>query len=355
MKNLNIMTPINDLGYGVAGKNICKAMSSIGYKVSLFPISQPNFSSQEEADTFGPMLRQSQTFDKNAPCLKVWHEFSMAERIGKGRMLGFPFFEINKFDSQRKHHLSSCDDVLVASKWAQEIVNNEVPSAKTHVVPLGVDTNLFKSAEKKLNKDKFVFFNCGKWEKRKGHDILLLLFQEAFKNENDVELWMMCENPFLPPQEAAKWTSAYASDPRVRLIPRVNTQQDMVPILQNVDCGVFPSRAEGWNLEILELMSMGKHIIATDYSAHTEYCTDNNSMLATPYKNEPAVDGIWFKGEAEWASLEGIEGLLAGYMRDAYSKWKDGSLVQNIDGIETAEKYTWTACANRIKEVLDEN
>ena len=129
----------------------------------------------------------------------------------------------------------------------------------------------------------------------------------------------------------------------------------MIPILQNVDCGVFPSRAEGWNLEILELMSMGKHIITTDYSAHTEYCTDNNSMLATPYKNEPAVDNIWFKGEAEWASLEGIEGLLAGHMRDAYSKWKDGSLVQNIDGIETAEKYTWTACANRIKEVLDEN
>ena len=184
MKNLNIMTPINDLGYGVAGKNICKAMSSIGYKVSLFPISKPNFSSQEEADTFGPMLRQSQTFDKNAPCLKVWHEFSMAERIGKGRMLGFPFFEINKFDSQRKHHLSSCDDVLVASKWAQEIVNNEVPSAKTHVVPLGVDTNLFKSAEKKLNKDKFVFFNCGKWEKRKGHDKILMLIKNLKKQTN---------------------------------------------------------------------------------------------------------------------------------------------------------------------------
>ena len=43
------------------------------------------------------------------------------------------------------------------------------------------------------------------------------------------------------------------------------------------------------------------------------------------------------------------------YMRDAYAKWNDGSLVENIDGIETAEKYTWTACANRIKEVLDEN
>ena len=349
------MTPINELGYGVAGKNICRAMSSIGYKVSLFPISRPDFSSQEEADIFAPMLRQAQTFDKNAPCLKVWHEFGMAERIGKGRLLGFPFFEINKFDNQRKHHLSTCDDVLLTSKWAQEIVNKEVPSAKTHIVPLGVDTGLFKPAEKKLNKDKFIFFNCGKWEKRKGHDLLLLLFQEAFKTEGDVELWMMCENPFLPPQESVKWTSVYASDPRVRLIPRVQAQNQMLPSLRSVDCGIFPSRAEGWNLEILELMSMGKHIITTDYSAHTEYCTEDNSMLATPYKEEPAVDGIWFHGEAEWASLEGLEELFISYMRDVYSKWKDGTLVQNIDGIETAKKYTWTACANRIKEVLDED
>lgn len=360
------MSPINDLGYGIAGKNICRALNSIGYNISLFPIGDPNFSSQEEADYFNPLLKQSSKFDINAPCLKIWHEFGMAERIGKGRMLGFPFFEVNKFDDRRKHHLSSCDDVLVASKWAEKIISEQVPTANTHVVPLGVDTDLFKppsysgaewlDAEgEKENTESLVFFNCGKWEKRKGHDLLLLLFQEAFKTEGDVELWMMCENPFLPPQESVKWTSVYASDPRVRLIPRVQAQNQMLPILRSVDCGIFPSRAEGWNLEILELMSMGKHIITTDYSAHTEYCTEDNSMLATPYKEEPAVDGIWFHGEAEWASLEGLEELFISYMRDVYSKWKDGTLVQNIDGIETAKKYTWTACANRIKEVLDED
>ena len=354
MTNLNIMSPINDLGYGVAGRNICKALSKKGYNISLFPIGNPEFSSQEDADALGPMIGNSASFDADAPCLKIWHEFSMGERVGRGRFLGFPFFEINKFDAARKNHLASCDDVIVASKWAEEIVNEEVPSARTHTIPLGVDTDLFTAAEKQI-KDKLIFFNCGKWEKRKGHDLLLLLFQEAFKTESDVELWMMCDNPFLPPQEAMKWTKMYSSDPRVRIINRVQSQQQMIPILQNVDCGIFPSRAEGWNLEILELMSMGKHIITTDYSAHTEYCTEDNSMLATPYKNEPAVDGIWFHGQAEWACLEGIEELLVGYIRDTYAKWKDGTLVQNIDGIETAQKYTWEACAKKIKEVLDED
>ena len=354
MKNLNVMSPINDLGYGIAGKNICKSLDSLGYKVSLFPIGNPDFSSQEEADSLGPMLNNGSSFDADAPCLKIWHEFSMAERIGRGRLLGFPFFEINKFDEVRKHHLASCDDILVASKWAQQIIIDQVPSARCHVVPLGVDSELFSPSHNTDPQDKFVFFNCGKWEKRKGHDLLLLLFQQAFKNEPDVELWMMCDNPFLPPQETAKWTSAYSNDPRVRLIGRVQDQRQMVPILNQVNCGIFPSRAEGWNLEILELMSMGKHIIATDYSAHTEYCDDQNSMLVTPLKTEAAHDGVWFDGSAEWACLDGVEDQFISHLRDIYSKWKDGkqSSSQNTKGIETASKYSWEACAKNIKDIL---
>ena len=49
--------------------------------------------------------------------------------------------------------------------------------------------------------------------------------------------------------------------------------------MSQVDCGVFPSRAEGRNLELLEMMSAGKHVITTDYSAHTEFCTKDNAGL----------------------------------------------------------------------------
>ncbi len=354
MKNLNIMTPINDLGYGVAGKNISKSLISKGYNVSLFPIGNPAFSSQGEADFFGPMLDKGASFDVDAPCLKIWHEFSMAERIGRGRFIGFPFFEINKFNDVRKNHLASCDDIFVASKWAQDILKEEVPSVKSHVIPLGVDTELFASPDSPLQ-DKFIFFNCGKWEKRKGHDMLLLFFQEAFKDESDVELWMMCNNPFLPPEESAKWTTAYAQDPRVRLIDRVQSQREMLPIMHQARCGVFPSRAEGWNLEILELMSMGKHIIATDYSAHTEYCDGDNSMLVAPEKTEAAMDGIWFDGSAEWASLEGVEDQFIDHMKSIYSTWKEGKYQKNSAGIKTAHTYSWDACAEKIKEVLNES
>ena len=122
MKNINILAPINNLGYGVASTNICRALSKRGSNISFFPIGQPAFSSQQEADSITPMLKAQGSFDCNAPCLKIWHEHSMGERIGKGKFVGFPFFELNKFDPPRKIHLSSCDEIIVASQWAQEIV-----------------------------------------------------------------------------------------------------------------------------------------------------------------------------------------------------------------------------------------
>ena len=64
----------------------------------------------------------------------------------------------------------------------------------------------------------------------------------------------------------------YTSDVRVKMIPRVNTSEEVARIMGQVDCGVFPARGEGWNLELLEMMSMGKPVIATNYSGHTQFC-----------------------------------------------------------------------------------
>ena len=356
MKRINVIAPVNNLGYGVASINICKALSRRGIEVSLFPIGQPSFSCEQEAMDIGPMIQSQGAFSPTAPCLKIWHEHSMGERIGTGKFVGFPFFEINEFDDARKNHLSSCDEIAVSCEWAKAIVEKELPKAVVHSVPLGVDTSVF-TAIPPTKSDKFIFFNCGKWEKRKGHDVLLECFNSAFTQDDDVELWMMCDNPFLPPEHQSGWTSLYRQDPRVRFIDRVQSQSDLAQIANSTDCGIFPSRAEGWNLEILELMSLGKSIITTDYSAHTEFCTDKNSMLVKPLKNESAFDGFFFNGLGEWASLEGIEEKFVDHMRSIYKKWKGGNKerIINEEGIKTAQEFSWDKTVEKLEEILYEN
>jgi len=354
-KKINVFAPINDLGYGIASKNIIRGIHNSETEISLFSIGPPQLSSEEEATFFGQFANNQSTFDANAPCLKIWHEHSMAERIGRGKFFGFPFFEIDKFNERRKIHLNSCDSIIVASQWAKEIIEDQVPNKEVHVVPLGVDASIF-SAKTPVRTDKCIFFNCGKWEVRKGHDLLLHFFKEAFPYEDDVELWMMCSNPFLRPEESQRWEGFYKQDPRVKIIGRVESQNELAEIMRSTSCGIFPSRAEGWNLEILEMMALGKHIITTNYSAHKEFCTEENSFLINPLKKEPAVDGKWFDGEGEWASLDGIEEEFMKHMKKFYLMWKDSKEpITNEQGIKTTDDFSWNATGKKLLEIICEN
>lgn len=169
---MNIISPINQLGYGIAGLNIVKSMA-IKRKTSLFVIGSPEVTNREDANIINSCLQNAQTPDFNSPCLRIWHQNDMSQFVGKGNHIGFPFFELDTFQDVEKHHLNSLDKLFVTSNWAKDIVlaNLSTPSDKVFVVPLGVDSSIFKPSNNNQS-SKTVFFNCGKWEVRKGHDVL---------------------------------------------------------------------------------------------------------------------------------------------------------------------------------------
>ena len=126
--------------------------------------------------------------------------------------------------------------------------------------------------------------------------------------------------------------------------------------MTQTDCGVFPARAEGWNLELLEMMSCGKQVIATNYSAHTEFCNDENCYLVNTDEKEDANDGFWFRGQGQWASIkeEQIDSL-AEHMRDVHDKKKNDDLSINQAGIDTAKKFSWKNSAQKIIEAIEKD
>ena len=350
------MTPINQLGYGVAGLNILKALQN-HTDVALHMIGQPQVANQVDADSVKKGLETAQTFDPNAPCIKIWHQNQMAERIGSGKFIGFPIFELDTFTDLEKHHLMACDELLVCSQWAKDVVLTDVYPMpvghdffenRVHVVPLGVDTDIFKPAPEKQN-DKIIFFNCGKWEVRKGHNFLIKAFKKIADKYDNVELWMMCENPFNSPEEEKRWQQLY-NHPKVKFINRVHTQEEVYNIMCKIDCGVFPSRGEGWNLELLELMAVGKHVIATNYSAHTEFCNKENCSLVEIDEKEPAFDGKWFFGQGNWAKIDDDTVDAIADSMESFIKNKQKTL--NEAGIQTAKEFSWSNSADRILNVI---
>lgn len=353
---INLQAPINQLGYGVAGINILKALQARDVEVSFFPIGQPQVTNQADADAVRKGMETAQTFDPNAPCVKIWHQNQMAERIGSGKFIGFPIFELDTFSDLEKHHLQSCDELMVCSRWARDILvkhtdayaNGGFLLDQLHVVPLGVDAALFPPAPARQD-DKTIFFNCGKWEIRKGHDILIEAFKKLTEEHDNVELWMMCSNPFNSEEENAKWHQHY-NHPKVKLIPRAETQAEVYNIMSQVDCGVFPSRGEGWNLELLEMMAAGKHVVATEYSAHTEFCNEENSYLLPISDVESAFDGKWFFGQGNWAKIDDTEVDMLAKLMQRFIKLSKGKV--NLTGIQTAKKFSWQNTAREMIKCL---
>jgi len=350
--DLNIMAPINQLGYGIAGLNICKELTKI-CNTSLSPIGPIEVTLQQDVEPVKKALSNYQMLNFNAPCVKVWHQNDMGAFVGKGKRIGFPFFELDTFDELEKHHLNSLDALFVCSQWAKNIClkNLKLNENQIHVIPLGVDRNLFPTAENNTNKNT-IFFNCGKWEVRKGHDVLVEVFNKSFNENDDVELWLMCSNPFLSPEESNHWESFYKQSNlgnKIKILPRAKTQAEVYNVMSQVDCGVFPSRAEGWNLELLELMSCGKNVIATNFSAHTEFCNTENCFLVKTPEIETAYDGKWFAGKGSWAKLSDtvIQDFIKN-MKNIHQLKQSQELKPNKNGVITAEKFSWEESARKI-------
>ena len=65
---IDLITPINSLGYGVAGYNILKGLITKHRTTALYPIGKPEFIDEYVSAALGN--RGDKTIK---PCVKIWH------------------------------------------------------------------------------------------------------------------------------------------------------------------------------------------------------------------------------------------------------------------------------------------
>lgn len=375
---LNYLAPVNTSGYGITGLEVLKALIAESVEVSLFPIHRFDVPTPEDAELCQQAIKQAELFDRDADSLRVWHQFSLAEHVGRGRHCGMPIFELDRFRPVELHHMRQQDLLFVNSQWAKQVlVDNGFSADAVHVATLGVNTEIFHLGVKPMptfSADTTVFCNVGKWEIRKGHDVLRDAFNAAFSPGDNVALILHCHNLAGKTQKEvnalnSEWHRFYDNTPMGRgghvhhTNGRFHSQQELASFMASADCGVFPARAEGWNLELHEMMAMGKTVIATDYSAHTEFCNNDNAMLIPLPKKEIAHDGVFFHANnPDWQGDPGRWGkfgsdemsLLVDHMRAVHRKKQEGGreALHNAPGVETGRYYSWSKCAREIIAAL---
>ena len=114
----------------------------------------------------------------------------------KGYNVGYNIWETTEYPQSFFNLIHKYDQFWVPTKWQKDnLVKQGYPRNKIKIVPGGIDSEVFKPADKKPA-DKFRFILFGKWEYRKSTQEILSCFLEVFKNNKDVELIASIDNDY---------------------------------------------------------------------------------------------------------------------------------------------------------------
>jgi glycosyltransferase involved in cell wall biosynthesis len=357
--NLNLITSLDPIGYGYVGQFILKELTRAGVQVALFPLSYSLSVSDDPQHPVHVGIRNAGRYDPGAPSVRIAQARTQAEHVGRGKHVGFPIFELDRLDAFEIHHLTQLDAILVCSKWAAGVVASSGISVPIVVAPLGVDRSIFhegkgdgQARDQPREPGPTIFVNNGKWEWRKGHDFLLQAFCNAFTPSDNFVLKLLSRSYILSAEGNDMWARLFLGSSigaRVQLLPRMATQREVAALLAGSDCGVFPARAEGWNLGLLECMSVGLNVIATDYSAHTEFANSANCRLVRIDETAPPPEGDLLWGTGNWGKLGPSQmEQMVHHLREVHRLKQEGSLPRNDAGIATAKEFTWLRTAEAV-------
>lgn len=357
---INYIAPINKFSYGLCGLNIAQQLHFKNVKIAWKPIG-----GCEASQEYEKLIQEiySNDFDLNAPSIRLFHEFDCVEHIGYGRHLSWPIFEITNFTGQRKRNLKASSEIVVCSKWGRDVLKDNGFTQPIHIIPLGINADVFRPMAGLKEKNVLTFIHIGKREYRKSQLELLQCFEKAFNPNDNVKLIMVWGSDLLRqrnPAEYTQWTNLYNRSRmtgKIKLIEWVNSQTEVATLLNKADCGLFLSKSEGFNLGCLESLACGLQNITLNYSGQTEFSNSKNSLLVEPTEFEDIQDGVWFTEPdlGTWAYFGNDQKeQTISYMRDLYKRKMAGENLYNKEGVETAAQFTWEATANKLISLLQE-
>jgi glycosyltransferase involved in cell wall biosynthesis len=176
------------------------------------------------------------------------------------------------------------DEVWVPSSFVRDLyVESGVNRERVHVIPNGVDTELFTPVSPPLpicSRKKFRFLFVGGTIARKGVDLLLQAFQQSFSADDDVALVVkdMGTGNIYQGQGLGDRIRQIQRDPRAPEILYLDqdlSAQDIAALYTACHCLVHPYRGEGFALPVLEAMSSGLPVIVTEGGATDDFVDES--------------------------------------------------------------------------------
>nr|WP_320133034.1 glycosyltransferase [uncultured Holophaga sp.] len=213
-------------------------------------------------------------------------------RSGSGYQVGRTTFETDSLPEDWLARCSAMDELWVPSFFNVDTFRDAGVRVPILRMPQGVDTARFRPGlEPLLDRRGFAFLAVFEWSFRKGWDLLLGAWAEAFGPGDEVELLLRCHPPQQVEGDAGAWVEARIDDflatlgrsrsdcAPIRVLGEQLAEAELPRLYASADVYVAPSRGEGWGRPLMEAMSSGLPVIATRWGGHLDFMDEETAWL----------------------------------------------------------------------------
>jgi glycosyltransferase involved in cell wall biosynthesis len=231
--------------------------------------------------------RQVSLFQMN-PIEIAWYTAQWRRAVDpEARNVCVPFWELPLVPESWEPMLGAMDAVLAPTRYVQAACAAVIPGDRVlHYpqavfLPGGVEPDRAAWGVEEARTVFVVSFDPGSDIERKNPWAALEAFRNAFPLDPDVALIVKSKPWSNVPQFVAQSEELRArvgSDRRVKIVDRSLGYAEVLSLYASCDVMLSLHRSEGLGLHLMEAMSLGKVVVATNWSGNTDFMTSEDSV-----------------------------------------------------------------------------
>jgi glycosyltransferase involved in cell wall biosynthesis len=294
---------------------------------------------QQKIDVLSRNLFPPRVSDMHAP-VNVLHHYAWEET-------GFPQDWVSDFNFYLQ-------GISCLSKHVERIMRNNGVSVPLTVSGCGVDhwDAITPDSSYVIKAKSFRFLHVSSCFPRKGVDVLLKSYGDAFSNNDDVTLVIKTfSNPHNTiRQQLEQFMSLDSAYPDVLIIEGDISNEQLKALYQQCHIMAAPSRAEGFGLPMAEAILSGIPVITTNWGGQLDFCNEQTAWLVDydfvrAQSHLPVFDSVWAEPKSEHLT-HCLKQAYASTSRKKNQKVKAGQKLLK-------EKFQWEQVVSRHKSFVE--